>query len=174
MLPQNERSPVERALPFCVSAQADARFWCRVDREPGSDGCRPWRGSRSTKGYGLFRLMPCGPRIAAHRYAFASSNGPIPAGKIVCHRCDNPPCCNPDHLFAGTMSENTRDALAKGRFPQTHSVIRLRKSRRLDAGRVAELRQLAAAGWTGEGLGRRFGVDGGTARCIIRGETWRE
>jgi predicted HTH domain antitoxin len=51
----------------------------------------------------------------AHKVAWILTNGPIPNGLMVCHKCDNPPCCNPNHLFLGTQTENMQDALAKGR-----------------------------------------------------------
>jgi hypothetical protein len=72
-------------------------------------GCQEWQGQRNPDGYGWFKERQ------THRLAFERANGPIPPGLLVCHSCDNPPCCNPDHLWLGTVADNTRDMLAKGR-----------------------------------------------------------
>jgi len=75
------------------------------------DGCWPWTGSRFPKGYGRF-----GAGLLAHRVIYQLSKGPIPDGMVICHSCDNRPCCNPDHLWVGTYADNTNDARIKGRL----------------------------------------------------------
>lgn len=76
-------------------------------------GCIEWTGYRSPAGYGKIRVG--GKGILAHRFAWELVNGPIPPGMCVCHRCDNPPCCNVAHLWLGTQADNNADMYAKGR-----------------------------------------------------------
>lgn len=96
----------------CITESVEARFWSKVDRSGGPNACWPWTAGRFASGYGAFTI---GGRIAkAHRVAFVLSVGEI--GDLrVCHRCDNPPCCNPSHLWLGTDGENQRDKREKGR-----------------------------------------------------------
>jgi hypothetical protein len=86
------------------------RFWENVRRDRG---CWAWSGPVCRDGYGKIGL---GKRIyASHRIAFFLTKGLIAEGLIVCHTCDNPPCCNPDHLWLGTHADNADDKVNKGR-----------------------------------------------------------
>lgn len=76
-------------------------------------GCWEWTGSRDDDGYGWFWMH--GVNLAAHRASWIIHYGEIPAGKLVCHTCDNPPCINPNHLFVGTQQDNSTDSKVKGR-----------------------------------------------------------
>jgi len=86
-------------------------FWEKVRK---GDGCWEWQGLRYWNNYG--RVKWDGRGQNAHRVAYELTNGTLPNGKIhVCHHCDNPPCCRPDHLFSGTARENQLDSSRKGR-----------------------------------------------------------
>ncbi len=89
------------------------RFWPKVQK---SDGCWTWLAAKDHLGYGK---IGAGTRkegeLLAHRASWIINNGAIPDGLVVCHRCDNPSCVRPDHLFLGTMKDNTMDMVRKGR-----------------------------------------------------------
>lgn len=94
------------------------RFWNKVDRSGGADACWPWiakavKTARCGLQYGDFRVS--GGSSGSHRVAWELTNGPIPDGLCVCHRCDNPLCCNPAHFFLGTRLDNVEDMISKGR-----------------------------------------------------------
>lgn len=88
------------------------RFWAKVDKSAGPDACWLWTAAKRKTGYGLFYIRRA---HGSHRIAWAMDKGPIPDGLCVCHRCDNPPCCNPAHLFLGTYADNNHDKEIKGR-----------------------------------------------------------
>ena len=88
----------------------ESDFWLKVEK---SDNCWEWKGNRRTAGYGVFQFR--GKACGAHRMSFFFTYGEIPKGMCVCHKCDNPPCVNPSHLFLGTYKDNAIDMVKKGR-----------------------------------------------------------
>jgi len=86
-------------------------FWASLSKR--ENGCWEWVGRKYPKGYG--KIARNGKDVRAHRYAYSLAKGPIPDGMMILHSCDNPPCCNPDHLRAGTAKENREDAISRGR-----------------------------------------------------------
>jgi len=103
------------AVSLAVDPEA-RRFWAKVKRGL-PDECWEWQGALHGKGYGLFSKRSATRSRAhrAHRIAIELSTGrPIPEGLVVMHRCDNPPCCNPDHLWVGTQHQNVRDSYERG------------------------------------------------------------
>lgn len=78
-------------------------------------GCWLWLGTTTPGGYGQIPAGRRERRVLAHRLSLEVSRGPIPAGLLVCHKCDTPACVNPDHLYAGTAKDNCRDMHARGR-----------------------------------------------------------
>jgi hypothetical protein len=143
-------------------------FWLRFDRAD-PDACWPWVGWFSEDGYG--RLIVDGQRWIASRYAYTLAVGPIPEGLLVCHRCDNPPCCNPKHLFLGTNGDNLRDAYRKGRrLPRVmvgEANPRARVTRK-------EVRLIRASGERPADLARRYGISRSTVSNIRAGRTWKD
>lgn len=112
--------PRDRRLPsdtIDLSAEQIEKFWRRVDVR-GPDECWPWRTAKPGE-YGIFSLNGGGMRIAS-RVALQISIGPLPSDILACHRCDNPPCCNPAHLFPGTHEQNMQDMVSKGRAKRKH------------------------------------------------------
>lgn len=100
------------ARPYTrLAGTAEERLWGRVDRSAGPDACWPWTGSTSN-GYGVIKFD--GVQHYAHRKV-AELSGLVLGDLSVLHRCDNPLCCNPAHLFLGTHDDNMRDMVAKGR-----------------------------------------------------------
>lgn len=104
---------------FTVRIPLSEKFWTKVDRREPND-CWPWIGSKTERGYGTmnigYKANKTQRKIGAHRLAWVLTNGPVPDGTYICHRCDNPPCCNPAHLFVGSQKDNMRDASAKNRI----------------------------------------------------------
>jgi hypothetical protein len=83
---------------------------CTID----NNDCWNWNGTKNTKKYG--QLMINRKRHMAHRISWSLKNGEIPTGMVICHKCDNTSCINPDHLFLGTQKDNIQDASRKGRM----------------------------------------------------------
>lgn len=125
-------------------------FWDRVQKRPNE--CWPWTGRKNTRGYGQVYVgggRANEKREVAHRIAWRFTFGPIPDGLLVCHHCDNPPCVNPEHLFLGTMSDNIRDASAKGRLGVQRYPERYKDS--IKKATLASLERRKGNNWTSPG-----------------------
>lgn len=140
-----------------IKTPASERVWKKV-MKLGLEDCWLWEGFRTKKGYG--RLASSKSSVFAHRAAYESAVGPIPPGLCVLHHCDNPACCNPAHLWLGTIVENNRDKLLKGR-----------NTRKLTDQNVLDIRAEPLA--KAHDLAARFGVCVTTINYIRRGEAWR-
>lgn len=143
------------------------RFWRYLT--PGAHGdCWEWQGARNSHGYG--RLNSGGKNgrtIKAHRASYEIHHGVAPGDMDVCHHCDNPPCCNPAHLFLGDAATNAQDMARKGRAPAQNGQVL--KIQRITDGQVIDLRERAAAGESYEELGAAFGIAAKYAGMIANG-----
>lgn len=146
------------------------RFEEKYIPEPNS-GCWLWVGATNGGRYGKITAHdPPRTSLLAHRVAYELYRGPIPAGMLVCHKCDNIICVNPDHLFLGDTSDNARDAVAKGRG---HFHWRRNPKTALSPEIVANIRRLTAAGERPKDLAARYGVTPETIYSVINHQTWK-
>lgn len=142
-----------------------------IDRSAGQSACWPWIGFRNKSGYGAIHPeIICGVKaITAHRAAWLLANGVIPDGMCVCHCCDNPPCCNPSHLFLGTRIDNNADRHAKGRTAKGEQKPRSV----LTEDDVTEMRLAYATDtWTIAELADKFAVVTHAIESALSGRTW--
>ena len=156
------------------------RFWSKVDRSGGPDACWPWTGARYSNGYGAFRIggrkATGGYQTTAQRVALALHRG-IPVEQILqgCHHCDNPPCCNPSHLFDHTQGGNLADASAKGRLVGNRGVFAGERNRnaKLTEDQVREIRRRAEAGERHASIAADFGIAVSLVSLIKTRAAWR-
>lgn len=160
--------------PKLTQEQIDS-FWFRVDRR-NPDECWNWtkglNGKDRLSNYGVVWFN--GTRHKCHRIAKFLSTGPFDDGKLVCHTCDNPQCCNPSHLFLGSHRDNALDCKAKGRLHRECGSARY--NARLTEEQVAEIKAMAPFrkyGW-GREMAKKYGVGPTAINNIIRGRRWRQ
>ena len=141
-------------------------FWRNVAVGENDSGWE-WTLFRNPQGYGRGGGSGNG-HFYAHRRAWELTNGPIPDGNVVCHRCDNPACCNPAHLFVGPQSANMVDAKTKDRFAigGRHGMARL-----TDAD-VKCIKRKMASGVLQRIIAEEYGIGRTTVSSIARGQTW--
>ncbi len=137
-------------------------FMAKVEFGDNHEDCWHWLGTLGSDGYG--RIKHHGKTYQAHRFSYESFKGPIPEGLCVLHRCDNPRCVNPTHLVIGTVLDNHRDKVSKGR-----QGLPIRK---LTVEDVGEIRDAIDAGEKRSEIARRFGVCRSTVQDIDKGRSW--
>jgi len=157
----------------------EARFWSNVNKDgpvpahcPELGKCWNWTGRRNEFGYGITWQRPRETR--AHRLSWVIHFGVIPDGLCVLHKCDNPACIRPDHLFTGTKLDNLRDAVAKGR-PISQRRGELNSGSKLTEAQVLEIRRKYRKGVHGFGattLCKEFGVSPRAINQIVRRLMW--
>lgn len=161
----------------------EKRFWSKISILEDEALCWEWRAFRNRDGYG--RLTYGAEDWLAHRLAWILTKGEIPAGLGVLHRCDNPPCCNPSHLFLGDQLANAKDMKAKGRHSHGdthHWHLRPETVRRgeghsqgkLTEKAVIEIRLSYSTGRrTQQSLGDEFGVSREMIREVVLLRSWK-
>lgn len=144
-----------------TAEEAAAAFWAKVDKRDPAE-CWPWTGAVTTHGYGSVKFQH--RYRGAHRLAYILTNGEPAKGIQVLHRCDNRLCCNPAHHFLGTLADNMRDMVEKGR-----------KATKLTPEDVREIRRLCAApkyrGRIKE-VSQRFGISPSQVITIRNRKQW--
>jgi hypothetical protein len=144
-------------------------FWDAVDKSAGPDGCWPWVRGTDRAGYGS--PLYSGRKTGAHRIAWTLTHGKIPRQLWVLHKCDNPPCCNPKHLFLGTQRDNIDDMITKGRArPPKGERNGLAKLRTKD---IPQIRRRVLSGDRLQTVGDRYGVTKQAIWHIVHGKTWK-
>lgn len=148
------------------------RFWRKVDK---TETCWLWTASRNRGGYGQFgdeTGLP-GHMDRAHRMSWKLTRGPIPDGLLVLHKCDNPACVNPEHLYLGTKRDNARDALERGQMSTgpSHPVPRGTDhwNAKISDAQAAEIRKRRAQGELLRILAAAYGVSEAHISRIAKG-----
>lgn len=140
-------------------------FWSKVNK--GGD-CWEWTASRTGDGYGHAHF---GAAILAHRLSWVLTRGAIPPGMKVLHRCDNPPCVRPEHLFLGTQADNARDREAKGRSGSHVGVLNGRA--KLTPEQVRAIRERYGRGdGSQRQIAKEYSVSPSLIQRVVRGDLW--
>jgi hypothetical protein len=155
----------------------EQRFWAHVDKngpvpsvDPKLGPCWLWTGPKERSGHGRIRISTAGERDGAHRFAYQLLLRVDPGELFVCHRCDNPPCVNPDHLFLGTHQDNMSDRDSKMR----HCHGSRSPNTRLTEATVLEIRRLYATGeHSQESLAKRFRLGQVSVSRLLLRKTWQ-
>lgn len=159
-LPRGPERILARAETDLTATKNRERFWSKV-RKSGEDECWIWEGTVHHTGRGCFK---CGGEMhIASRVAWVLANGDVPDGLCACHKCDNPMCVNPKHLFLGTIRENNEDRHRKGRSASTSF-----SEPKLLPEIIEKIREEYKAGEGSSILGRRYGISRGTINRYVR------
>ena len=146
----------------------EERFWSKVDK---SSDCWTWTAAKLKKGYGQFKAKSY-TLVTAHRLSYEMAYGPIPDGLLVCHKCDNPSCVNPDHLFLGTAQDNSHDMVSKGRSKNGGAFVGSANGNAVL--RAEDVKEIRALSLSYRELASRFGVSKTQIARIKTGLAWKE
>lgn len=158
------------------------RFWSKVNK---SGDCWIWTATRQGGGCGNFTVNR--KAYQAHRWLYIQLHGPVAKGIEICHKCDNPACVNPDHLFAGTKSDNMQDSANKGRNAMQKRPWRScfnhptfepccgenQGNSKLTTEQVIDIIRLGREGVSSSAIGEMFGINAGHIRRILGGKAWK-
>jgi len=167
------------------SANDRKRFNSKVAKTSDSSQCWEWTGYKCKEGYGRIKWMNKTSSTLAHRVAYVMHTGDN-TSLLVCHRCDNPSCCNPSHLFTGTDKDNSDDRDSKGRLKirfgndnhaHTNPEIMARGEHngnaRFTADDIRHIRKLHNDGMSYKAVGRAMATSGTYVAQIVRREFWK-
>lgn len=142
-------------------------FWARTQKKDFND-CWEWKGGKYTFGHGCLRVN--GKMTGSHRFSYEIHKGKIPEGMFVCHKCDNPSCVNPEHLFLGTIQDNNRDRKNKGR---THCLKGEKNPAAiLDRNDVIQIRDLISIKMSQKEIAKLYGVSQAMISEIKNKKSW--
>lgn len=170
---RSAKSVNEERYALNMTDTTTRNFWKRVNKEgaipphrPELGNCWVWTSSLSKSGYGQHCYPPS--ILHTHRLSWIMHFGVIPEGKWVLHKCDNPSCVRPDHLFLGTPQDNTDDMVSKNRQVQGEDVTQAK----LTKDQVVEIRKRWSARLTQQKLADEYGVNVGTINMALY-RTWK-
>lgn len=142
--------------------------------------CINWKGANNGKGYGVVSIKYKGKwkNFYAHRVAYEKEYGRIKKGMLVCHKCDNPSCINPKHLFLGTHKDNSMDAASKGRccmqaHPEKRPIGERNGGCKITEALVPTIRELRKEGYLIRELVEEFDLSKSQIKRIIYGKSWK-
>lgn len=153
--------------PINLSKADTARFWSEVDKR-GPNDCWEWTGYRNRQGYGQFYSCTHTPYLT-NRVAYVVTNGDT--GLLVLHTCNNPPCCNPAHLYVGTDKDNRHKCVTEDRAFDTRGENSGRA--KLTESEVCEIRALYAGGWVQRKIAEKYGISQSQVSHICTGANWK-
>jgi len=168
----------KKTCPVCnfqhnIRNTKECSIKCKIlNRHEKIGECWEWKGKINLSGYGCFQQLINGKKkdMLSHRESYKIFKGEIPLGLYVCHHCDNPSCCNPDHLFLGTHSDNMQDMLRKGR--QNYPKRSISGMAKLNENDVLEIRKLKNMGLSQMEISKKYGISQGHVSCIINRKYW--
>lgn len=134
----------------------------------GKKGCLEWIGYKNPDGYGVTSVRQ--KQTRTHRLSWLFHYGKIPRGMCVCHKCDNPACINPSHLFLGTHIENMIDMTSKGRRVRFSG--EKNPSAKLTNKQVEEIRELCKLGFFAKFIAPKYSISMATVYHIKNGRNW--
>lgn len=147
--------------------QVRKAFFDKVNK---TNGCWLWTASRNGDGYGMMVFR--GRGRGAHRVSWVLHYGEIPDGLRVLHKCDNPPCVNPEHLFLGTQLDNVRDCMAKNRDRKNPRKGASHPNAKLTENDVWEIRRMLSHGLMHKTIAQKFGLRRQSIGDIANGRNW--